>query len=324
MNAYPISIIIPIYNTEKFIEKCILSVCQQTLSSFEIILVDDNSPDNAMEKAERVLELYPERIKSTRFIRLKKNVGSASARKLAFKQARGAYIACLDSDDYLELDALEKMLDEAIRSKADIVICDYYMTYLNREKIVIQKAVTETYLEDLLLNKLHGSFWNKLYKKELLNKITILDNVNMCEDLLFSVQSAIFCSKVSYLNKAFLHYVQYNNSSYTSNYSHKSISDIISVLEFITKLFSDMNLLEKYRYQLSYRKLYSKFIILCNSSGEYRKQFFSLYENECSGHFSLPFYYRIVLFFAKIRSGLMIDLILYIKNKVKIILGVFK
>ena len=184
-----------------------------------------------MEIADKVLQGYPNRLACTQIIRLEKNVGSASARKAAFSKTNGKFITCLDSDDYLELNALYEMLEKAQKTGADLVICDFFSEYL-KKNILLSQKVNNDVISDLFLNKLHGSYCNKLYKKEILNEIDILDSVNMCEDFLAMTQIMFYAKKIVYLNKAFTHYVKYNSNSYTKNISQKSREDILTVVEF--------------------------------------------------------------------------------------------
>lgn len=316
-----VSIVIPVYNTGKFIERCLRSVCEQTLADFEIVIVDDCSPDNAMEIADKVLQGYPNRLACTQIIRLEKNVGSASARKAAFSKTNGKFITCLDSDDYLELNALYEMLEKAQKTGADLVICDFFSEYL-KKNILLSQKVNNDVISDLFLNKLHGSYCNKLYKKEILNEIDILDSVNMCEDFLAMTQIMFYAKKIVYLNKAFTHYVQYNSNSYTKNISQKSIEDILTVVEFLEEFLHKKNIYEKYEQEWLYRKKFFKFMILNSASKSDRQKYFKLYENDKIDIGKMPFYQRGILWAAKMKINFIIDMIISLKNIIKKMRGI--
>lgn len=312
-----VSIIIPVYKAEAFIERCLTSVFEQTLEDFEIIIVDDCSPDNSILLVEKLLEKYPHRKLNTNIIRLTQNVGSALARKIAFDQASGDYITCLDSDDYLELTALSDMLNRATETKSEFVICDYFLTYQDKEKIIKQKTSLESAVLDLLTDRIHSSYCNKLYRKELLKNITILDGINMCEDLLAMFQLLSLAKSISYIDKPYLHYVQYNNNSYTAKLSQKSCEDIIKVMEFLEYSSNTSRHDALYNKAISYRKLFSKFMILLNLSSDVRKRYIGLYKEENVNIKFMSLYHKVVLYSAKFNLNVVIDVILLIRKVVK-------
>ena len=115
-----VSVIVPVYNVEKFIDKCLNSLVNQTLKEIEIIVVNDGSPDNSQKIIDEYVKKYPDKIKSF----IKENGGQGSARNMGMEKAVGEYISFVDSDDWLDLDTLEKMYFLAKKDKSDIVICD--------------------------------------------------------------------------------------------------------------------------------------------------------------------------------------------------------
>ena len=314
-----LTIIIPIYNTESFIEKCLLSVCNQTLEKFNIILVNDCSPDRAMDKAISIINLFPNRKKYTTFINLPRNLGLAGARKAAFDEITTTYFTCLDSDDYLELDALKAMLDAAIKYEADIVVCDYFITFKNKEKVVIQHTTAQTYINDILYNYLHASYCNKLYRTNLLKNISIIENINMCEDLLAAIQIGFYTKNIFYINKPFLHYVQYNSSSYTNTYSTKSINDIIFVLEFIDSYIKKNTIVNNYSLydnSLYYRKQMMNDLILEKTNPIDYHKYYNLYKTSIIKNFNLKLsiYQQLILIAGLIRSKYVIFILIYLKK----------
>lgn len=319
-----VSIVIPVYKTEQFIERCLKSICEQTLENFQIIIVDDCSPDNAIQKVEQILDLYPNRLAQMKIIRLEENVGLASARKIAFKYIEGKYVTCLDSDDYIELNALEFMLNKIEETQADVVVCDYYVTYPDKELIVYQKTSTNTYMKQLLENQLHSSYCNKMYKKELLNKTEILDGVNMCEDFLFAIQVGIYAKKIEYLNKPFLHYVQYNSNAYTQNYTEKSIKDIISIVNFSEQLLKKAEMFDQYKNEFFYRKLFFKVMILIHSQQTVRNNYLNIYQELNYLISQMPLYYKIILNCAKMNSHLGINFFVFLKKWITELRRVYK
>ena len=121
-----VSVIVPVYNVEKFIGKCLDSLVNQTLKDIEIIVVNDGTKDNSQEIIDKYVKKYPDKVKSF----IKENGGLSSARNFGIEKAKGEYISFVDSDDWLNDDALEKMYNKAKKDKSDIVICDMIDHYI--------------------------------------------------------------------------------------------------------------------------------------------------------------------------------------------------
>ena len=170
-----VSIIVPVWGVEKYISKCLESLVNQTLDDIEIILVNDGSPDNSQKIIDEYVKRYPQKVISY----IKENGGQGSARNYGIKVATGEFISFVDSDDYIELNMVEKMYIKAKKDKSDIVICGNYNVsenYLHKK----QDYFTSNYntnFENALFGKM--AVWNKLYKKNIIvdNKIFFKENV---------------------------------------------------------------------------------------------------------------------------------------------------
>lgn len=221
-----ISIIVPIYKAEAYLHKCIDSILSQTFTDYEIILIDDGSPDNSGQ----ICDNYANKDSRIKVIH-KKNGGVSKARQSGLDNARGEYLIHVDPDDWIETTMLEELYSKAIETDADMVFCDYYENQGETQKYVTQKPTKETpecVLEGLLMQQLHGSCCNKLIKRVCFNKYNICfpNNFNLGEDLYVN---AILCSKIQnikYLPKAFYHYDQtVNVNSYTTSNSREKLMD---------------------------------------------------------------------------------------------------
>lgn len=218
-----ISVIVPIYNAEKYIHRCLDSILAQTYKNFELILINDGSIDNSG----KICDEYSQRDNRIKVIH-KNNGGVASARQCGIENAKGEYTIHVDPDDWVESNMLEELYNKAIKEKADVVVCDFYVeekdkTTYRKEKISGEK--TENFLQNILLHKLHGSLCNKLIKLACYKdfNISFVENLNTSEDYLICVK--IFMNNINtvYLNKAFYHYDQYSNSnSITHEYNIKT------------------------------------------------------------------------------------------------------
>lgn len=202
-----ISIIIAIYNSDKFLSKCIDSIKLQTFTDYEVLLVDDGSTD----KSSSICKQYAET--DTRFKYFhKQNGGVASAREYGLLHSTGKYIIHVDSDDWIEPKMLETLYDEAERTLVDMLICDYYCDTALSSCVCKQEPGSldnKSIINELLTGTLHGSCCNKLVRKESLIRHDLhFPNCDICEDLYVNIALLLKEVKVGYINKAFYHYVQ--------------------------------------------------------------------------------------------------------------------
>ena len=149
-----VSVIVPVYNVEKYIEKCLNSLVNQTLKDIEIIIVNDGSKDNS----DKIIKIYQEKYDNIIYL-TKKNGGLSDARNYGIPYAKGEYIAFLDSDDYVENDIYEKMYNKAKENNSDYVECDFIWEYPN--KSIIDKGEEYTGKHEML-QKIRVVAWNKL------------------------------------------------------------------------------------------------------------------------------------------------------------------
>ena len=127
-----VSVIVPVWGVEEYIDKCLNSLVNQTLEDIEIIVVNDESPDNSQLIIDNYVKQYPDKVKSF----VKKNGGQGSARNFGLEKATGEYIGYVDSDDYIALDMYEKLYKKAKKEKADVVICD---NFIDNNGVVIKE-----------------------------------------------------------------------------------------------------------------------------------------------------------------------------------------
>lgn len=309
-----ISLIIPIYNTEKFVERCLCSVFGQTWENVEYILINDCTPDKSIKVAERVIKQYPDRKVS--IVNNQKNIGSAGVRNIGIKMAKGEYIIFIDSDDYVEPAMLEDMYHKAKVSNADIVIADYYVNYPQKQ-IYKKQIAPDTGVECakwILSGRLHSSNSNKLIKRELYlnNNISFIEGINMWEDMSTITRICFFANKVAYLPKAYLHYVQYNENSYTANLTDKSLMDMQTVITILQSFFYDK---EEFKKVVSFLRLQVKANFLIHSKGDTRKKACQLYDEPWEimlEHPSLSFFNKLLLLSEKCKLLFLIDIFSWI------------
>ena len=210
-----VSVIIPVYNVELYLKKCVDSVLKQTYPHLEIILIDDGSPDNCP----RICDEYAKKDKRIQVIH-KQNGGVSSARNAGLDVAFGEYVCFIDSDDYIEADMVEKLVEGIEKNNGDVCICGYSVDiYSESGDEVSNRDVFPPYSnidKQLSLREYEyilgicGYAWNKLYRREFLQKYNLRfqEKISLFEDLLFN--SSVFCAsaKVSFIHYSGYHYIQ--------------------------------------------------------------------------------------------------------------------
>ena len=234
-----ISVIIPVYNVSKYLEKCLKSVLEQSYKNLEIILVNDGSSDDSL----KICEQYEKKYSKIKLIDLEKNYGISYARNKGLLYAKGKYIIFIDSDDWLEINMIESLYNNLVKNNADMSICDYYINFEKKEKIhnlyckeeiIAEKEKMYKYLLD---NAFYGGYlWNKLIKKDIIDNSNIKfdERVKVCEDLFFLSKVLENVEKIVYSPKEKLyHYRQRKNSAVNFSYSLKDMTKLIVLNYFI-------------------------------------------------------------------------------------------
>ena len=232
-----ISIIVPVYKAEKYLHRCVDSILAQTFTDFELLLIDDGSPDSSGE----ICDQYAVSDQRVRVFH-KPNGGVSSARQCGLDNSQGEYTIHADPDDWVEPDMLQELYAEANRTNADMVICDYIAVYKNKTTIVTQKPLlldSDSVLNGLF-QYLHGSCWNKLVRRNCFSKWNIKFPVglNYCEDQFVNACLLLHPLKIAYVNKALYHYDQYTNHNSIVNTSRKLTDATVKLIDLISPLFN--------------------------------------------------------------------------------------
>ena len=217
-----VSVIVPVYNVEQYLGRCLNSLINQTLKDIEIIIVNDGSTDNSQVIIDNYKNKYSEIIKVYNI----KNVGAAKARNYALKYVTGEYIGFVDSDDYISEEMYEKLYNEAKIKEADIVCCNYYRVIdeqkfnkktFGNEKILKEELFDKNIYEANLLFDEVPYLWNKIFKTEIIknNNIEFSEDLRIYEDLLFTYQAFQKANKVSGIDDAMYFYMVSRQESLT-------------------------------------------------------------------------------------------------------------
>lgn len=237
MNAQPkVSVIVPVYKAESTLRKCVDSLLAQTLSDFEVILVDDGSPDHCG----MICDEYAKQDSRVKVIH-QPNAGVSAARQVGVDNATGEYIVHNDADDWIEKNAFEEMYKVAKSDDVDIVICDFY-----EDDSICHKqeptALDYKTLQRDMVRKIHGSCWSKLIRRESIIRyhITFPKGINFAEDTYFLCSLLQHDIKAAYLPKAFYHYVQNApGDSLARSYNELSYQNDLKLIDMLAETFKD-------------------------------------------------------------------------------------
>ena len=276
-----ISVIVPVYKAEKYIHRCIDSLLAQTFKNFELLLIDDGSPDSSG----KICDEYAS-IDSRVRVFHKGNGGVSSARQYGLEHAVGDYVIHADPDDWVESEMLQELYNKAISENADMLICDYYLFDFstNRETYVKVSPPlnSEELLAKIISGEVHASLWNKLIKRTLFfgNKIAFIEGLNMYEDLSVMFRLVYFANKIAYVPEPLYYYVIGRSGSYTSQKmslsQQKNITDLIVLFD---EFFKDKNIEGEIFKEVRYFKAGTLCKIALYGNLEYYEQTKTIYED---------------------------------------------
>lgn len=257
MNTPLISVIVPIYNVEQYLNRCLKSIVKQSYKKLEIILVDDGSTD----RCPQICDEWASKDNRIKVIH-KKNGGLSDARNYGFEVATGEYIGYVDSDDWIELDMYEILMNVINREKSDIACCSVRKVWEDRDlqstdyinKLQITSFDTENALKLLIEdNILQQTVWNKLYRKDIIDGISF-EVGRFHEDVFWSYRIIGNAKKISIVNIECYNYFQRDNSIMGQGYSLKRL-DALDALEnrcrYIEKYFPSLSKLAMESYMSS-------------------------------------------------------------------------
>ena len=317
-----ISVIVSIYNMDRYLNKCIESLINQSYKDYEILLVDDGSTDNSGKTCDD-WETKEEKIRTIH----KQNGGISSARNCGIRHAYGEWIIFPDPDDWVEPDYLKKLLDIQKQNDADLSICGHFFS----DKIWNENAKpeimnTEKAMEYLMYpNSFSGYAWNKLYSLDIIkkNNLSFDEELETIQDLHFNVQYFQFCNKIAYDPEPLYHYVIHDSSvsSVNSPQITKKVKGVVTY-ERIAELLHDKypiceemayaslcvlclkNIIIYYRFSINNKKI---LLLLKNSFEKYKEFFYRCKVYTKKGKkfsnlvgFSPRLYYYLIMIYKKV------------------------
>lgn len=214
-----LSIIVPVYNADKYLEKCLDSLVNQTMDDYEVILVNDGSKDSSQSIIDSYVNQYPELIRAVTV----ENGGQGRARNIGIDMARGAYIGFVDSDDWVASDMFEKLYTAVVEDDADMAVCDTVQCFDDGSEVYLPMSRFESAME------ITTAVWNKLFKKELVEGIRFPEGL-WYEDAEFVIKTMLGCKNIARVGEG-LYFYRCGQQSTMNNKNARKNLDMISIME---------------------------------------------------------------------------------------------
>ena len=233
-----ISVIVPIFNAEKYLHRCIKRILAQDYTDYELLLIDDGSTDNSGTICDEFAK-YDKRVR----VFHKKNGGVSSARNLGLDNSIGEYIMFVDSDDYMLPGMLEVMLSTLESKKADLVVCGTTETGGGYWRPIADVDYSINQLKENFVSLLHTELlsppWNKIYKKEIIGSNRFCEDISFGEDLLFNIQYLEKCENISFIKESPFYHEKENENSLVVKFNRNRLLDIEKVWVVVDRFSED-------------------------------------------------------------------------------------
>ena len=261
MNSPKVSVIVPVYNTEKYLRKCIDSLVNQTLEDVEIVIINDGSKDSSEHIIKEYIEKYPDKF----VYRSQENSGQAVARNKAIELCNGEYIGFLDSDDFVKTDMFERMYNKALETGADYVACGYTdLTYENGQEIELQHYVASKVAyktKDMFMGALVSPFLH-LYRRDIFTKSQVkFPEGVIYEDTAFYLNLIPYIKKLAVIEEPLAYRVRHSNSTMTT-FKAEKVAQIFPVIDAALEYYKKHQFLDEYKDELTY---FCVRVLLCSS-----------------------------------------------------------
>ena len=245
-----LSVIVPCYNGEKFIGRCLESLVNQTLQDIEIIVINDGSTDNS----QGIIDSYANEYHNIKAYKIP-NSGIADARNFGVSKVETPYFGFLDCDDYTDVTMFEKMYNKAIETNAQVVVSNFY--WVKGKKKKLEKEGPYNTGKDMLIH-LFAVLWNKIYDTAFVRSTNIrFPSGNRYEDAYFLYCLTPNIERLAFVDEAFVHYVQHENSITHNN--NEEVKNMITIFDNILNYYAHTNRYDEYHDELEY--LHIKFFL---------------------------------------------------------------
>ncbi len=225
MSDFKVSVIVPVYNIRAFAGDCIRSLLAQTMKGVEYLIVDDASTDGSFEIVKELIGDNPD----FRLLRHERNMGLPAARNTGLRAARGEYVIHCDGDDFMAPEMVERLYDCAVSQKADMVWCDWYLSFAGSERYMKQPSCLtgREAVAGMLSGRMKYNVWNKLCRRSLYDGLQFPEGRSMGEDMTM-IKVAAKAKRTAHVAEALYHYRRTNAEALTQNYSPRKLNELMA------------------------------------------------------------------------------------------------
>lgn len=262
-----LSVITPFHNASSYIEKCVHSLMRQSLQGgVEFIFIDDCSTDDSLSRLQSVVEAYPERLHQVTILHNDTNRGVAFTRQRGHNTAQGEFIVHCDADDWIDPEMYGSMLNVADTSGADIVCSAYYLETQQKTSIIRYSSLDFPGLNTMPLDTLHGSLWNKIIRRSLLEKhqIRFFEGIDCWEDLGILFRLCVFTQRIVIYNRPFYHYRRTSDKTLSTIDMERVLNDHLAFARRMEEWFDAQppDLKNRYRAFIDFTQFTAKIKLL--------------------------------------------------------------
>ena len=263
-----VSVLVPFYNVEKYVGRCVESLFSQTYSNIEYVFVNDCTPDNSMDIINEYIDKFNVRNKCV-IINHEVNKGISASRNDCLDNATGDYILFIDSDDYIDKDMVELLVKAAIENNADISGCGYIEEYKDRS-VEMPQRYTNNHVEmmrAITLLTIKGVMWKLLIRRSIVeeNQVRFIPDNTMVDDYLFCCQVFFYAKRFASVDKCMYHYIQYNPNNYSKTREFNITSQAKAIVK-TEEFYKENGVYELVKDELLQRKFISKLPLLLNKN----------------------------------------------------------
>lgn len=263
-----VSVLVPFYNVEKYVGRCVESLFSQTYSNIEYVFVNDCTPDNSMDIINEYIDKFNVRNKCV-IINHEVNKGISASRNDCLDNATGDYILFIDSDDYIDKDMVELLVKAAIENNADISGCGYIEEYKDRS-VEMPQRYTNNHVEmmrAITLLTIKGVMWKLLIRRSIVeeNQVRFIPDNTMVDDYLFCCQVFFYAKRFASVDKCMYHYIQFNPNNYSKTREFNITSQAKAIIK-TEEFYKENGVYELVKDELLQRKFISKLPLLLNKN----------------------------------------------------------
>lgn len=272
-----VSILVPVYGTEAYVERCSQSLFNQTYENIEVIFVNDCTKDNSIFLIEQSAKRNG--FNNYRIVNHTVNRGLGQARGTGLAEAKGDYVTFVDSDDWIEQTMIFELIQAALTEEADIV-CGSYNNVWPQKTLTVNHCHLQKkkFIEEILLNRIPGSIWGKLYSKKLFTEhpeLRYVEGIDYGEDYYMTPRLFYYANKLSFVDKGLYNYNLCNVKSYIHSFSEKSMNSILKADVIIEDFFKDKFSKEF----IDLAKLRTKLLIIKQGNPQLYKKLSAIYSD---------------------------------------------